>query len=868
MAKKPLLVFPTPAIADRTKKSGQSTETHFPSKNRQVTKYEDKISELDRVLANKSAALQQQVGSIIPEMLLVLETAGEISDFFKAVKKTPGMEFLAENQSETESDEDFYHLDKAGNRVDKSIDTRFYLTMTNQRALQELQKYWREYKKDKEQQNFEKGTTKFRHLFDQLKDIRPYSVEDRTRDTGIDDYISEMKSYDHDLVKFEIELAFKNDSEQSQASYNEVVRLLQHQGGQAIAKSRTVIPEVAYHAFIAEAPVQAFDDLSESTDILFLKSQQILFFRPVGQMILGPPELTEGQPIVEADEIPEVLESPVVAVLDGLPLENHMLLQNRIVVDDPDGFSENYLGSKRYHGTAMTSLIIHGDLDQSPSTPLGRPIYVRPIMKPAANTFDNGEFLPDDRLPIDIVHRAVVRMKVGEGATPPTAPDVKIINFSIGDAFRPFIDNISSWARLLDWLAHEYNLLFIVSAGNYAENITLQVPADEFNNLTEDQVQELTLQHIVETNFNRKILTPAESINALTVGSSHNDYAEVDDFYQRKNLIKSTELLSPVSRIGFGYRRGIKPEILMPGGRKLYRRVPIQPDRHQMTLSPERLSISGNPPGNRAAVPGSEGNNSMTAYLCGTSNAAALTTRLAAQLHDVLVALNQEEGNTPINPDYFTVIIKSLLVHGASWSNESALLQEMVSRLAGTASNTSKKNLLPYLGYGCVNAERILYCTDQRATLLGYGELLNGQAHLYNFPLPPSLGQRKIDKRLTITLAYLSPLNFKTRKYRKAQLFYDNVASDSLIALVRSSYDFRTAQLGTVQHDVLTGDKADVFVDGDFLKVKVNCREDASGLNIPIRYGLSVILEVEEGIDLPIYGEIRQRIQQRIRPSI
>ena len=120
-------------------------------------------------------------------------------------------------------------------------------------------------------------------------------------------------------------------------------------------------------------------------------------------------------------------------------------------------YSNNYLGSKRFHGTAMASLIIHGDLDNIKKSILTRPLYVRPIMK-LSTQFYQGECFPDDVLPIDLVHRAVLRMKVGDEDNPPVAPEVKIINFSIGDAFRPFLNNMSSWAKLLDWLREGWNL--------------------------------------------------------------------------------------------------------------------------------------------------------------------------------------------------------------------------------------------------------------------------------------------------------------------------------------------------------------------------------------------------------------------------
>ncbi len=72
---------------------------------------------------------------------------------------------------------------------------------------------------------------------------------------------------------------------------------------------------------------------------------------------------------------------PTVALLDGLPAVNHDLLAGRIVLDDPDGWSDDYAAQDRVHGTMMASLITHGELDAN-EEPLPTPIYARPIFKP------------------------------------------------------------------------------------------------------------------------------------------------------------------------------------------------------------------------------------------------------------------------------------------------------------------------------------------------------------------------------------------------------------------------------------------------------------------------------------------------------
>ena len=77
-------------------------------------------------------------------------------------------------------------------------------------------------------------------------------------------------------------------------------------------------------------------------------------------------------------------------------------------------------------------------------------------------------------------------------------------------------------------------------------------------------------------------------------------------------------------------------------------------------------------------------------------------------------------------------------------------------------------------------------------------------------------------------------------------------------------------QRGTVQHEVYDSENYILpFTDGETLSIKVNCREDAGKIQEPIKYGLAVSLEVAEGIEIPIYNEIRTRVapQISIRPG-
>jgi hypothetical protein len=63
----------------------------------------------------------------------------------------------------------------------------------------------------------------------------------------------------------------------------------------------------------------------------------------------------------------------------------------------------------------------------------------------------------------------------------------------------------------------------------------------------------------------------------------------------------------------------------------------------------------------------------------------------------------------------------------------------------------------------------------------------------------------------------------------------------------------------------MDGDRATAFVDGDHLEILVSCRADAGALEDPVPYAVAVTLEVAEEIGVPIYDEVRARVQARTR---
>ncbi len=848
MAELPLLLFPNPEIADRTKQTPGFGRVHRPTHTRQGYRLSPIFSQLQRTFQIRRVEVQQATTGIDPEQVLVIETIGSIENFANAVKKIEGLEWMGEIEvDEIAPDEDFFVQDKP----EKELSGRLYLVMTNQTALDQMLSLWNQYQADSDMQ-FQRGLTKFRDVFLCLKDIRRWNVQDRFNETGVmDAWLEDLKYEENEVIHFETELWYRKSGDRRTQSEDQVKRLIEESNGRIV--SQCVVNEIAYHSLLVELPRNSVEDLIDHPATELVKCDDIMFFRPTGQMAADK-EPVEGE-YSEADyrESPEVSGNPTIALLDGLPLQNHELLSDRLIVDGPDNWSENYPAAGRVHGTSMASLLIHGDLNDDTTT-LKRPVYVRPILK-SVNTPDSTiELVPNDTLIVDLIHRCVKDLMDDEGEN--ITSEIKIINLSIGDPSRQFIQFMSPLARLIDWLSYRYNILFVISAGNHKNNIDTGLPEDDFDNLSLSDQERTIIRSIYEDARNRRLLSPAESINAITVGSIHSDNASIDNWGDRIDLYGDS-LPSPVSSFGSGYRRSVKPDLVYWGGKLLYKKPPLPGGT--LHFEPTYFLSA---PGNQSASPGrGAGILDSTAFSCGTSNATALISRSAGFCYDSLIDIFENQAQDIDYEVYAPSLLKAMVVHGCKWDESGDNLDSILRTPEN--SRQLKTYISRWLGYGVPDIEKVLDCTEQRATLLGFGKLNDGEAHVFQLPMPPSLSAKREMRKLTVTLAWFSPIAPTTQKYRSSSLWFE--VENDVLSASRTDAEWRSVRRGTVQHEIFQGERAVALDDGDTLKIKVNCRKDASKIENPVPYGLVVSLEVAEGVDIQIYNEIRTRIIPAVR---
>ena len=848
----PLLVFPEPTYAERARRFGGGGKVRRPEASQQAGRLAPQFQRLQEAIERQRLALQDNPLGLQPEQVLVLQTIGPVENFIRAVGKIQGLEWLGEYELDDIPPDHGFEDEK---NPDKHLRGQLFLIMTDQRALQELQRLFGEWRED-HNTKFAKGLAPLKYAFEYLHTIRPWDAEDRMRETGVlEDWQDRLQSGEED-VPFEVELWFRADAKRREQAESNLRSIIASLDGEVI--QQCVIPDVAYHAILGRihrTQIQNIIDQPEALqDVILLKCEDVMHLRPVGQCVLRISEDTTETDTPYEEPRPELPQGdPIVALFDGMPLTGHELLGNRLIIDDPDGYENSYQAYERVHGTAMASLISHGDLDEQGDA-VGHPLYARPIMQPR-RSYDGRfvEAIPAHVLPLDLIHRAVRRLYEIENGEPPAAPSIRIINLSVCDTMRPLAREISSWARLLDWLAWKYQVLFIVSAGNHPHDLELDVPRSGLSSLTAEKRERAVVKAVAADTRNRRLLSPAETLNGLTIAAIHTDASSPAPTHLIDPFVR-TDLPSVISAQGPGYRRAIKPDILLPGGRQFL-------DEKLGTTHPKatlQTNLSSGPPGQRVAAPGRARQLDQTIYTRGTSNAAALASRGASFLHDLIEQL-RGQPNTSLPAQYDVVLIKALLVHGADWAGAPMLYESTLKNAQNR--RTFREYLGRFLGYGLADIVKVMTCTEQRVTVLGFGELDDGEGAEFMLPLPPSLSAVNERRRLTITLAWLSPVNSARQKYRIAHLWFDpknEITPDRICA------DHRATQRGTVQHEVLEGDRAMAFQDGDTIAIKVNCRADAGEIPAPIRYGLAVTLEVAEGVGIPVYQEVRDRLVIRI----
>jgi hypothetical protein len=347
--------------------------------------------------------------------------------------------------------------------------------------------------------------------------------------------------------------------------------------------------DVAVHRFTNGGVV--ISSLLTSQEITDL-SAQYMFVRAIESNVMV---LAEAG--MQAEAVPPLIQvdnpkcqTPVVVVDSGIHTTNALLagLVTTVLPELPP----TSVGPHLAHGTFVASRVVYGDDITSVlarrATPWCRLIDLQVTGIDALGN----KVMPEATSLADILERVV----------PQLAADSQVFNISLG--VEPARDGFySTLARLLDFLARQHKVLFVVSAGNINSPTALP-PA-----------------HFVPDSA--RVLSPAEGLLVLSVGSVARAHEE--------GCVSQTGEIAPYSRRGPGADAGVKPELAAHGGNVLF-------DGNGWALSP------------RIAAYGLGRAGTHLEYDAGTSYAAPLISQYAARLFDAY------PGATPN-------LVKALLCH-------------------------------------------------------------------------------------------------------------------------------------------------------------------------------------------------------------
>lgn len=866
MAHRPPLCLPDPQSAGKLKGSPRQIPRPVSAgHDRQVHQFNQQFDQIETewLLEDGRIELRRDPFGIAPERALVFVTAAPISRFARAAELV-GLEILSQSELE-----DSYTLpdDLIIDGQDR-VKPTLYATMPTLEALRKLIRLWRKY-----ETNFdaEHGYKPWWNLFDLLADLRVWGPEDRLTAENSLELENRLPLDDEEEVLFEIE-HWPTGREDLRKQWRQATEAkIREMDGRIIDRSSIHEGNFHYEALLAGLAARHVREMismpSVPEGLVTLDGIQFVLPQTIAQSLPSQSpamdvDIDNLEPF-EADGMFRAL------LLDGTPTARHPVLDGGIVVEDLHDLVGRSVVSKRRHATEMASLILRGDLiadghPLSDSRVLAIPVLIDTEMNATA---------PSNRLFIDLVHVALQR--VFEGDTP-LAPDVFVVNFSIGIHGSHFAGRISSLARLLDWWSSKAGVLFVVSAGNIQSDLEIRdVSLGNFEDISVSDRQELIRTAQRHQRYERTLLSPSEALNVLTVGA-----ASIDEIPSATGLTpRSVQICQPgealpalSTGIGLGPFRCIKPDIIatggnheitpLPGGDALKLRVLSQTTRTGLTVA--RVNEIG-PTYSRTR---------------GTSCATALVTRF---LINAATALTDEGGpyeGCELSRIDLALLTRALAVNAARWHEAAKNFYDAeCTRLNGHRHQQAAEEVTRYFGYGLLNSELMYEAPLHGSTLVGLGQVQKDGGSIFEMPLPPFLSEDVVDRSMRVTLAWFSPVEPTRARYRLAAL--EAIAADGSatktghkddewrLGMKSTPPSRNLISRGTVwsKRFVHKRRKTTKFPNDATLPIRVQCRDTSGGgldAEEQIRFAIVVTLELEETVQYDIHEEIRNRLLIRI----
>ncbi|WP_343741653.1 S8 family peptidase [Herbaspirillum huttiense] len=543
---------------------------------------------------------------------------------------------------------------------------------------------------------------------------------------------------------------------------------------------------------------------------------------------------------VDLNDIPAMVGQPNdnsarVCILDSGLNTNHPLLRS-IVGDNVSFIPGQEADDEVGHGTAVAGIVAYGDVEACVDGKYWNPEFWILSGKILFRDPHTGEPRFEEKTIESTLANAVEYFV--------TQHQCKIFNLSIGNLNAPYDSrHIKGIAYLLDCLAREHDVLFVVSAGNFNGSELPPIPENSWR--TEYPSY---LQHQAST-----IIDPAPALNVLTVGSiaRHNAHANEQRYPDIYALSPAGEgQPSPFTRHGPSVKGAFKPDLVATGGNLA---SPVRNEGKEWQKDARGMGVLTF---NNDFV----GNN-LLKEISGTSFAAPYITHLAGRL------LNEY-------PAASSNLLRAMLVNHAGLPHEASAVIPDVD---------DQRHLL---GYGAVDIDSLFRSSDSVVVLHAEDSIAADSHTFYELPLPASfLRSQRASREIRVSLAHTPAVRTTRLDYVATKIFFRLVKGESLEQVQRSfNNDLRNETEtrnddSTQNREVTAQARGRGTVQASYWRLRqlgpnqkwfvVITRQDRDwGAHLSKaeeKYALVVTVTDRENADPQLYAEISARIQEQER---
>lgn len=391
------------------------------------------------------------------------------------------------------------------------------------------------------------------------------------------------------------------------------------------------------------------------------------------------------------------------AIVDSGLQENHPMLHSAVDVESvclipgSETDTADYV-SPSGHGTRVAGAALY----RTDPFPASGEQFSPPIWIKNVRVLDQNNLLPNELFPPRLMEDAAEACLGGQRRA-------STINLSVTGRYPCRTSYMSAWASAIDKISNERDLLFVSCAGNLPDDSRSSRLGIVSSIAAGYAYPDFLLQP------GCRISNPAQSLQALTVGAVNiKDFAD-EDF----QTVSGKDMPSSYSASGYGIWGSVKPEVVVPVGDLVFSKAEPIGVRVEGTTASRlvRSTLHGGP------LLESDG--------IGTSYAAPVAASLAAELSEVY-------------PSLTSLARKAVLVSSARWP--------------AWVNGGNRELALRTIGYGVVDAEKVLENDNHRVCLVSEGGLSikQKQTHLYKIPIPADLRSPEVDSqvRVSVTLCY------------------------------------------------------------------------------------------------------------------